>query len=235
MHDRQVPREHRSDVGGARVLDGNDQTHDPQASVRSFHGRYPRRTCLAKPPKVIDVGATNRARRLAVEAAALGVGYASILCWASVALAASFGGAPLGSPYWPDVPWLRTDTTGVVAFALAAVCLGVSKYLRLRRGGAAEPRMSAGRPAAVLAALAVAETATLLATAAFAYLSFNAVTHYFTLRLQLTHLWPWPSEGTVRVIALGICAVSVAVTRFLRSTPGGSAGRDGEREILGHG
>lgn len=169
-------------------------------------------------------------RKLAVEATALGVGYASLLCWASVALVASFGGAPLASPYWPDVSWLRTDTTGVAAFALAAVTLVISRYLRLRRSsGAPVPQPRASRPAALLAAQAAAETAALLATVVFTYLSFNAVTHYETLRLQLTHLWPWPSEGTVRVIALGICAASVAATRYLRS-----ARRHGEREILGH-
>ncbi|HYK68365.1 MAG TPA: hypothetical protein VEV45_10495 [Streptosporangiaceae bacterium] len=169
--------------------------------------------------------------RLAVEATAFGVGYASFLCWASTALVATFGGAPLASPYWPDVPWLRTDTTGVLALALAAVSLIVSRYLGLRRGReATTQRQPADRPAAVLAAQATAETAALLATAIFAYLSFNAMTHYYTLQVQLTHLLPWPSEGTVRVIALGICAVSVAATRYLRS-----AGRDGQREVLGDG
>jgi hypothetical protein len=50
------------------------------------------------------------------------------------------------------------------------------------------------------------------------YLSFNAFTHPITLTLQLTHLWPWPSEGTVRVIGLGICLVAVATSRYLRAT-----------------
>jgi hypothetical protein len=170
-------------------------------------------------------------RRLAVEGAAFGVGYASLLCWASTALVGSFGGAPLAGPYWPDLPWLRTDTTGVVAFALAAVTLIVSRYLRLRRGPAAAARRPPpDRPAGVLAVQATAETATLLATAIFVYLSFNVVTHSYSLQVHLTHLLSWPSEGTVRVIALAICAVSVAATRYLRS-----AGRDGQREVLGHG
>src|SRR5215475_8867567 len=178
------------------------------------------------------MGARDRSdRRLAVEATAFGVGYASVLCWASTALVGTFGGTPLDSPYWPDLPWLRTDTAGAAAFALAAVSLTVSKYLRLRRtDGPPVRRQPVGRPAAFLAAQATAETAALLATAIFAYLSFNAVTHYYTLRVHLTHLLPWPSEGTVRVIALGICAVSVAATRYLRS-----AGRDGQREVLGDG
>jgi len=174
-------------------------------------------------------------QRLAVEAAAFGVGYASLLCWASVALVASFGGAPLASPYWPDLPWLRTDTTGVAAFAIGAVSLVVGRYLRLRRSRRAPvPPSPAGRPGALAAVQATAETAALLATAAFAYLSFNAVTHYYPLRLELTHLWPGPSEGTVRVIALGVCILSVAVAHYLRSAPRWSAARDRQREVLGH-
>lgn len=178
-----------------------------------------------------DVGASDRGnRRLAFEAAAFGLGYASMLCWASTALVGSFGGSPLASPYWPDLPWLRTDTTGVVAFALAAVSLIVSRYLHLHRTrDAGPPRQPADRSAGALAAQATAETAALLGTAIFVYLSFNAVTHDYTLRVHLTHLLSWPSEGTVRVIALGICAVSVAATRYLRS-----AGWNGQRQILGH-
>jgi membrane protein implicated in regulation of membrane protease activity len=178
------------------------------------------------------MGASDRGRRrLAAEAAAFGVGYASLLCWASTALVGSFGGAPLASPYWPDLPWLRTDTTGVVAFALAAVSFMVSRYLRLRRSSGAAPwRQTTDRRAVVVAAQATAETAALLTTAIFVYLSINAVTHYDTMRIHLTHLLSWPSEGTVRVIALGICAAAVAATRYLRS-----AGRDGQREILGDG
>jgi len=163
-------------------------------------------------------------RGLAVEAAAFGMGYTSVLCWASTCLVAIFGGAPLASPYWPVLPWLRTDTTGVIAFALAAVSLTVSSYLRLRR---TRPGVSAGRPVSrhawVHAVQAIAETAAILATGVVIYLSLNVVTHSETLRLQLTHLWPWPSEGTARVIALGICVASVSVTRYLRARASSTA------------
>jgi hypothetical protein len=169
--------------------------------------------------------ATDRNNRgLAVEAAAFGIGYTSLLCWATTCLVATFGGATLASPYWPVLPWLRTDTTGVIAFALAAVSLTASKYLRLRRTRAdAIVRHPVSRTASAHAVQAIAETAAVLATAVVIYLSLNVVTHSVTLRLQLTHLWPWPSEGTVRVIALGICVASVSATRYLRSTASSSA------------
>ena len=48
--------------------------------------------------------------------------------------------------------------------------------------------------------------------------TFNAIVHPWTLRIQLTHLLPWPSEGTVRVIALAICLVAVATRRYLQAT-----------------
>jgi len=168
--------------------------------------------------------ATDKMNRgLAVEATAFGVAYTSVLCWASTCLVATFGGTSLASPYWPVLPWLRTDTTGVIAFALAGVSLAASKYLRLRRTQASAITLHpVNRPASAHAVQAIAETTAFLATALVTYLSLNVVTHSVTLRLQLTHLWPWPSEGTVRVIALGMCVLSVSATRYLRSIAGSS-------------
>jgi hypothetical protein len=64
----------------------------------------------------------------------------------------------------------------------------------------------------------VADTAVVLGTGLVIYLSLNAVTHPVTLTIQLTHLLPGPSEGTVRVIALGICLAAVATRRYLQGT-----------------
>ena len=157
-------------------------------------------------------------RRLVVESAAFGLGYAAVLVWGGSALVGSFGHAD-AYPYWPAIPHLRTDTSGVLAFAVAIVSLVISRYLQLRRrNGAPAERVARPRPARVLAVQAVAETAALLGTGLVIYLSFNEVTHPETLRIQLTHLLPWPSEGTVRVIALGVCLVAVATSRYLRAT-----------------
>jgi hypothetical protein len=155
-------------------------------------------------------------RKLAVESVAFGLGYTAVLIWSGAALVASFSGGE-ADPYWPAIPRLRTDTAGVIAFAVAIVSLTVSKYLQLKRRDGA-PVQPVDRPAGVLAVQAMAETAAVLGTGLVAYLSLNAVTHPVTLRLQLTHLLPWPSEGTVRVIALGICLVAVATRRYLRAT-----------------
>jgi hypothetical protein len=156
--------------------------------------------------------------KLAVESAALGLGYAAGLVWVGSALVGSFGYDD-AYPYWPAIPQLRTDTAGFLAFAVAIVGLVVSKYLQLRRrNGAPAPTVAVPRAAGVHAVQAVAETAAVLGTGLVIYLSFNAVMHPWTLRIQLTHLLPWPSEGTVRVIALAICLVAVAVSRYLRAT-----------------
>jgi hypothetical protein len=162
-----------------------------------------------------------------VESAAFGLGYVAVLIWAGSALVAIFTGGE-ANPYWSAIPHLRTDTSGVIAFAVAIVSLVVSKYLQLSRRNGAPAQPAAARPASVLAAQAVAETAAFLSTGLVIYLSMNAVTHPYTLELQLTHLWPWPSEGTVRVIGLGICLIAVATSRYLRAAAAHRPGQAAE-------
>jgi hypothetical protein len=153
--------------------------------------------------------------KLAIESVAFGIGYTAMLIWIGSALVASFTGGE-ANPYWPAIPFLRTDTAGDLAFVVAIVSLVVSRYLQLRRRAA--PVRPAARPAGLVMVQAMAETAAVLFTGVVIYLSFNAVTHPVTLGLQLTHLLPGPSEGTTRVIALAICLVAVATSRYLRAT-----------------
>jgi hypothetical protein len=170
--------------------------------------------------RVVGTRSQNN-RKLIVESVAFGLGYTAVLIWAGSALVASFTGGE-ANPYWPDIPQLRTDTAGVIAFAVAIVSLVVSKYLQLRRRSEPPEEAVASAPGApgVLVVRAVAETAAVLGTALVIYLSLNAVTHPVTLGIKLTHLWPWPSEGTVRVIGLGICLAAVATSRYLRAGAG---------------
>ena len=158
-------------------------------------------------------------RKLVVESAAFGLGYTAVLIWGGSAILASFTDYE-AFPYWPAIPHLRTDTTGVMAFAIAIVTLAVSRYLQLRRRNGVTAVRPVARSPRVHAVQAAAETAVVLATGMVIYLSLNAFTHPITLRLQLTHLWPWPSEGTVRVIALGVCLAAAAARRYLRATAG---------------
>jgi hypothetical protein len=154
-----------------------------------------------------------------VESAALGLGYTAVLIWGGSALVAAF--SPYEAyPYWPAIPHLRTDTSGVLAFIVSLVSLAVGKYLELRRRGEQgdAPVKLVARPAGVLAVQAAAEAAVVCAAGLIIYLSLNAVVHPWSLRLQLTHLWPWPSEGTVRVIALAVCWAALATRRYLRAT-----------------
>jgi hypothetical protein len=165
---------------------------------------------------------------LAAEAAAAGLAFGALLEWASTALVGSFRPQDLPDPYWQGVPWLRTDTSGFAAFVVAAICLLTSEYLRLRRRRAAAADGAAPSPVAApgevtLLAMAASETVAVLATGLFGYLSVNAVTHHFTLQLQATHLLSWPTEGTLRVVALALCVVSFGLFRYLR--PGIVAGR----------
>jgi hypothetical protein len=154
-----------------------------------------------------------------VESVTLGLGYSAVLVWIGSAFVGSFGDFDDAYPYWPAIPHLRTDTAGFLGFAIAVVCLVVSRYLQLgRRYGAPAEPAAGPRPARVLAVQAVADVAVLLGTGLVIYLSVNGAMHPWTLPVQLTHLLPWPSEGTVRVIALAVCLAGVAISRYLRAT-----------------
>lgn len=158
-------------------------------------------------------------RQLVIEAWAVGVAYAAGLCWISVCFVATFHPNDLSSPYCRDIPRLRTDTCGIAAFLVTAVCLGTSEFLRLqrRRGvlGAQRARARQLPGGWSLIALVASETVTVMATGLFVYLSANAVTHPVTLNIQAMHWASWPTEGELRVITLGLCLGSVTMLRYL--------------------
>jgi hypothetical protein len=152
-----------------------------------------------------------------------GVAYGAGLCWASTCLVGSFRPAYLARPYWPAIREVRTDTCGIAAVVVSAICLVGSEYLRLRRrhhGTLPTQAADAGGQVIWLAALAVAETVAVLSTALVAYLSVNAVTHPATLAVQATHLASWPTEGTLRVMALVACICSISVMRWIQVSSG---------------
>lgn len=167
-----------------------------------------------------DQEGTNRPSgmsRLVTESVTAGLAYAMLLWWLSVCALASFRPRSLSSPYWRHLDGLRSDTSGVLAFVVAAICLTASEYLRLRRR-ANDPAQTSfrlvDRPA-ILLSVAGAKTVAVLGTGLVVYISTNAITHPETLLLRATHLVPWPTEGTLRVLALIGCAVSVAILRYL--------------------
>lgn len=160
------------------------------------------------------------------EAAATGAAYGALLCWLSACLVASFHGAYLARPYWAAVPGLRTDTSGAIAFLIAAASLTMSEYLRLQRRHSAEAFQKLARSPRKgdLALQAVSETVATLSTGLVAYISVNAVTHPMTLSIQATHFASWPTEGTLRVLALLGCVASVGTLRYLHSGPTNAVG-----------
>jgi hypothetical protein len=67
--------------------------------------------------------------------------------------------------------------------------------------------------------LAVARAVTAAASVLVVYLSVNTITHPVTLTTQATHLVGWPSEGTLRVVALAVAAVAAATVRVQQIAP----------------
>jgi hypothetical protein len=147
---------------------------------------------------------------------ATGVGYASSLVVLGVFLMASFRPRGLPTPYWECIDWLRTDTFGVLCFAVAILGFISSEYLRISRR-TRYPRAGDPLPrgARSMLTISTARTLAVAGTALVIYLSVNAVTHPLTMTLPATHLVAWPSEETLRAAALIIVATAVSVTRSL--------------------
>lgn len=156
--------------------------------------------------------------RRRAEGALTGLAYACGLVVVGVFVVASFRPGELGVPYWERLGWLRTDTFGVFCFVTATVAYAASEYLRLSRPSPPRPTV-AGDPSPDVTSLlirVVALACTAAGTALVVYLSVNAVTHPQTLLIPATHLLPWPSEGTLRALALIVVATAAAIARTQR-------------------
>jgi hypothetical protein len=164
---------------------------------------------------------------LMVEAAMAGLASGSVLWWASTCLVGAFRPEDLADPYWDDLPWLRTDTSGFAAFLVALLTLTCSEYLRLRRRHEGRRRAMApssvattdkrtGSAPVLFLLLAASEAVIILAIVLVCYLSLNTITHPESLQIHATHLLPWPTESTLRIFALLLCVCSVAIFRYLR-------------------
>jgi hypothetical protein len=172
-------------------------------------------------------------RFLVMEALSFGLAYSAGLCWTTTCLLASFRPIGLSAPYWTGLPHLRSDTFGIVGFFAVALLLPCSEFLRLHRRSRADtpPHGLACSYITRAAGLAVTETIGSLSTGLVLYLSINVITHPATLTIQATHLTPWPTEGTLRVIALLLCIPSAAGYRLFSGMRSSCHGLRGESTV----
>jgi hypothetical protein len=150
-----------------------------------------------------------------VESVSAALALVAALVWFGSCLVGSFHPNSLARPYWPEVGGPRTDTSGVVAFAVLVITLAVSETLRVlrRRRGGDSRHVPMSSVAAVATGLAAA---TLVASIGLVvYLSVNALTHPATLDIQATHFATWPTEGTLRVLALAAAALAAGWLRLV--------------------
>jgi uncharacterized membrane protein len=152
-----------------------------------------------------------------LEGAATGVAYASALAALSAFAVASFRPNNLSMPYWASIGWLRTDTFGFTCFVVATLSFIQAEFLRLTRGAVHRSATANPEPRPhIVLVVAVARAFVAASSVLVIYLSVNAVTHPHTLLLPATHRLSWPSEGTLRVVALIVTACSAAVARAQR-------------------
>ena len=153
-----------------------------------------------------------------VESVATGLALAAALVWFGSCLVGSFHPDGLARPYWPKMAGLRTDSAGVGAFALLVATVTLSETLRVcRRRRAAPVEVGERVPISPLAAMATGvAVATLVGGIGLViYLSVNGLTHPATLAIHATHFATWPTEGTLRVIALAVTVLSAAWLRLV--------------------
>jgi len=118
--------------------------------------------------------------------------FSAFLVWAYVAAIAVWAPQDLPRRFDGTLP-LRTDTTGALAFS-ASVLLALVVTLLYSQ---AVPRARLARFISLFCT-----NGSLYCWAGWLYISCNSITHPYTLRLPLTHLVPWPDEGTFAIVCL---------------------------------
>jgi hypothetical protein len=129
-------------------------------------------------------------------AAALAAGrvlqWSAFATWAYVAAMAVIAPMYLQINFEAVLP-VRTDTIGTLAFAASGGLLWLTGLGTVRRWS--DLRYLRGVASAT-------RSVAFHAGAAWLYVSGNSISHPATLYLHLTHLFPWPSEGTFAVTCL---------------------------------
>jgi hypothetical protein len=168
-----------------------------------------------------------------VESVATGLACAGVLVWLGSCLVGSFRPDQLAGPYWPEMGGLRTDTSGVLAFSVTLVTLAVSETMRVVRRSTAEARpdpKTEPAPLGALLATGIAVSVLVVSVGLVVYLSVNAVTHPESLSIRATHFISFPTEGTLRMLALvGVAASAGWLRGASISYPGIWLGRTSSR------
>jgi len=127
--------------------------------------------------------------------------WAALACWMYVALVGIIMPQYLPLRFDGSLP-IRTDTSGEAAFAASTCLLALTtvfgRGLLLSRGS-------------VRVFWSVARSLALHATAGWAYISANSISHPGTLHLPLTHFASWPTEGGFAIGCMVVAVSSLAV------------------------
>jgi hypothetical protein len=146
-------------------------------------------------------------------AAARALQWAALACWVYVALVGIIMPRYLPLRFEGTLP-IRTDTSGEAAFALSTCLLVLTDLF------GSPSRLTPG-PARVI--WSVARSLALHATAGWAYISANSISHPGTLHLPLTHFASWPTEGGFALGCMVIAVSSLCVYFGLRPSVGDNA------------
>jgi hypothetical protein len=170
---------------------GSLLAHDKITSVRNHEGSSPK---VVYPISAFAIGTTRALQ------------WTAFACWCYVAAVATLHPQYLPLHFFGRIP-IRTDTTGIWCFVLSTALLMVTGY----RHALAEQNSRLARYI-----FAVARSLAFHAAAGWAYLASSSISHRFSLDRPLTHVLPWPSEGTASIVSLATALVALSMYFILR-------------------